>query len=307
MATNPMQKKARNAFLLGVLIMLIISAIAGAFVYFLVFANEDKEKEKEGIQTKQVYILTSTIPSGQKIKNGENVKLTEIETSISSGIASVAELNATYPNLDLIAKIDLPAGTILTTSMISVGEAVTNDIRRVEYNMVTLPTSINIGDYIDIRLTLPTGQDFIVISKKPIMTLQGETLGIDLSEGEILMMNSAIVEAYIMTASNIYATKYVEPGLQTAAVNTYRPSESVVELIRDDINIVAEAKIQLTQFYNSEASAILRQKYVNPAVQAYAEEALDNIEEGIVKQKEDAKKARQDYLTGISTTTTTTN
>lgn len=294
MATNPMQKKARNAFLLGVLIMLIISAIAGAFAYFLLFANNDKDKE--GIQKRQVYTVTSSIKSGDKIQNGVNIKLSEIET----GIASTDAVNGATLGDNATAKINLTVGTILTSSMVNIGEAVTNDVRLVEYNMITLPTSVTVGTYIDVRLTLPSGQDYIVVSKKPIISLQGTTIGLNLSEGEILIMNSAIVEAYIMTASNLYATQYVEPGLQEAAVNTYRPTDAVVALIQADSNIIATAREKLTSFYNSSNAQILRQNFVNPALEQYSATALENIEAGIVKQKADAAKARTDYLTGIT-------
>lgn len=294
MATNPMQKKARNAFLLGVLIMLIISAIAGAFAYFLLFANNDKDKE--GIQKRQVYTVTSSIKSGDKIQNGVNIKLSEIET----GIASTDAVNGATLGDNATAKINLTVGTILTSSMVNIGEAVTNDVRLVEYNMITLPTSVTVGTYIDVRLTLPSGQDYIVVSKKPIISLQGTTIGLNLSEGEILIMNSAIVEAYIMTASNLYATQYVEPGLQEAAVNTYRPTDAVVALIQADSNIIATAREKLTSFYDSSNAQILRQNFVNPALEQYSATALENIEAGIVKQKADAAKARTDYLTGIT-------
>lgn len=300
MTANPMQKKARNAFLLGALIMLIISAILGALGYFLIFENPIKGKE--GIQTRQVYIVSQPIKSGEKIIFGTNIKAIDIETSISSGLADGSSLG-----INSTSKINLEKGTILTTSMINKEEKLTDDVRYVEYNMITLPTEIQIGDYIDIRLILPSGQDFIVISKKQVEKINGDTVTLKLSEGEILIMNSAIVEAYIMTASNLYAVEYVEPGNQKVAINTYRPTNQVLDLINTDPNIVTTAKESLKQFIDTENSQILRTNYIDPLLSVYSTESLDNLEKGIQAQIQKAKEARQNYLTGISTTTSTTN
>lgn len=64
-----------------------------------------------------------------------------------------------------------------------------------------------------------------------------------MSEADIVMLNSAIVESYIMKASNIYIAKYVEPGMQEKAANTYVPTAEVIRLIETDSNIVSTAKM----------------------------------------------------------------
>ncbi len=70
-------------------------------------------------------------------------------------------------NTPTVAKVDLKANTILTTSVIAKSDEISTDsLRYVEYNMITIPVTLNIGDYIDIRLRLPNGQDLIVVSKK---------------------------------------------------------------------------------------------------------------------------------------------
>lgn len=44
----------------------------------------------------------------------------------------------------------------------------TADIRKQEYNTIILPTQIQSGDYIDVRLRLSNGVDYIVVSKKKL-------------------------------------------------------------------------------------------------------------------------------------------
>ena len=55
----------------------------------------------------------------------------------------------------------MTAGTVLSKEMIYEDEAEQgNDVRKQEYNMFVLPTDLQNGDYIDIRLMLPSGTDY---------------------------------------------------------------------------------------------------------------------------------------------------
>lgn len=57
--------------------------------------------------------------------------------------------------------------SVLTRELVtSADNTTTNDVRQEEFNMIVLPTQITTGDYVDIRLTLPSGQSYIVVSKK---------------------------------------------------------------------------------------------------------------------------------------------
>ncbi|GJM69319.1 hypothetical protein HMSSN036_15350 [Paenibacillus macerans] len=72
----------------------------------------------------------------------------------------------------------------------------------------------------DIRIQFPTGQDYILLSKKKIEALAPGTVTVTLGEAEILSLSSAIVDAYLHKAS-IYALTYVEPYLQGKSTPTY--------------------------------------------------------------------------------------
>ena len=64
-------------------------------------------------------------------------------------------------------KIAVPSGTIVTKDMIQDSTDLLSDTQRIqEYNMILLPSHLKNGDYVDIRLSLPNGQDYIVLSKK---------------------------------------------------------------------------------------------------------------------------------------------
>ena len=152
----------------------------------------------------------------------------------------------------IVATIDIPKGTIVTEKMLTnKQEAVTdtNNItstyRLVEYTMIMLPTELEKGDTIDIRMSYPNGQDFIVASKKVVEKTDSISIWMKLREDEILKMNSAIIESYSVEGAKMYAVNYTQPGVQAAANANYPVSDKVYELLVQDPNI-ASAIQQLT-------------------------------------------------------------
>ncbi len=295
MAVNPMQKKARNSFLLGMLVTFIICAIIIAIFYAVIIAPE-KKKESERGKAVTAYALNTDVKSGQEITAGMLTKVETYQNLVPQNYIDMTQVASIESEKKLIAKIDMYKNTLLTAASVATeGQEITNDVRTMEYNMLALPINVEIGDYVDVRITFPNGQDFIVIAKKEIKNIQGETVTFDLTEEEILMLNSAVVESYIMTASNIYVAKYVEPGIQEKAANTYTPTSEVYNLIKSDSNIVETAKAELISKFNADSRSEM-----NSSVNQYSQNSLTNIEAGMQKQIEDAKKAREEYLTGLS-------
>lgn len=304
MPSNPMQRKVRNSFFLGILVMLIITIIIGGLVFVTILKPKiDKEK---GETIAYVYRLKA----GVNISSGEEIIPSMVEsveipvTTNSTDFILAKRQDQTGKIVDIgfmsgyTSKVDLKEGTILTKSMLNEGEnEISNSLRYVEYNMITMPTTLDIGSFIDIRLRLPNGQDLIVVSKKEIANVYGQTIGLNLTEDEILILNSAIVERYIITASELYMTTYVEPGTQTAAKYTYMPTSEVIALMNMDENIVAEARAALASLYAKQGVTEIRGQ-INTIRNQYGE-AESNIEAGIQAQIEAAQKARKDYLSGL--------
>lgn len=201
----------------------------------------------------------------------------------------------------LVAKIAMNQNTVLTLDMLALGSVVTADVRKQEYNAVILPADLSTGDYIDIRVQFPTGQDFIVVSKKnvEIPVIDGmdseNTIWINLSEDEILSMSCAIVEAYRINGTKIYATKYTEPGMQEAATPTYPLSAETVLLIQSDPNVTDVAEQKLKERY-TEAMVNIRNNNINKDLEK-DENSVTNVpnkmNESIVKTQEERKKYLQ--------------
>lgn len=203
-----------------------------------------------------------------------------------------------------MAKIAMTAGTVLSREMIYVDDEQTgDDIRKQEYNVIVLPSQLEDGDYIDVRISLPTGQDYIVVSKKEVEfpKIAGvdseDTIWLELNESEILAMSSAIVDAYTLKGAKIYAIPYTEPGIQTAATVTYVPRKETVELIEQNSNIVQTAREELWKRYN----AVLSQRdNIDSAISNAGSEAQTNLETNLQESITNSKETRKEYLDSLS-------
>lgn len=358
MSTNPMQRKARNSFLLGILITLII---AGAIIAFLVIQLKNyREKEaEEQANSVKVWVLSQDVISGQVIttdmlkqqvtnktlvpnnaigdmsiltnyalsdkegneviteyknnkstlyltKNGSKYELNE-EDSGSYYIEQNGEKQyVELAQVPIIAKVDMNKNSIITIDMISKSnEKTTDDLRKQEYNMLVLPSQLQTDEYIDIRLALPTGQDYIVVSKKQVEIPQvsgidvEDTIWIKLSEEEIITMNNAMVDSYRTPGSKLYVTTYTEAGIQNAATPTYVPTREVMKLIESNPNIIDIAKNTLIKRFNENYENV-RNEVINSLINSTdAEQREENVKTKVEESATNSKENRKQYLDSL--------
>ncbi len=295
MAISPMQRKSRNSFLLGMLLMLVIAAVVVGILFMQIMVMK-KEEAKVNSSSKTVYMLTRDIKSGEAI-TASDVKSTKVVTDMTT------DHIATSSNMSdaTIAKVDLPKGAILSTSMITTtDEKLTDDMRVQEYNMLILPTDLAKQDYVDIRIMFPNGQDYIVVTKKRVLQSSANTIFIKMSEDEILSMSNAIVEAYRVEGSMLYATKYEDPGMQNAATPTYPVSRETLAVIEKDPNIVNEARNALWARYNQNGGAERRNE-INSVITSHSDGADDRLKTKMDEQIEKQTEERARYIETLGT------
>ena len=216
-------------------------------------------------------------------------------------------------NVPVIAKVSMNANTVMTANLVvQSDEAVTDDTREQQYNMIVLPADLMTDDYVDIRLMTPAGQDFIVVSKARVTVPVNEdgsyiydTIKMNLREDEILSMSSAIVEAYGLEGAKLYATKYVEAGMQQAASPTYTPNAAVTSQIDangdgviDNPNIVEKAKAELKSRYSDTAKKN-RNDYLQSTINR-ADDYTDNVKKEATDDISSQNSARQKYLESLT-------
>lgn len=284
MGANPMQKMKRNSILTGLIIGLIIGLILCAILYLFLTSSSTGSSLVSG-DTVTVCVLNKTVKSGTTITAADIITKNVSKDN--------APLDATTQVINGVAKIDLTSGTILTSGMLNTTtETLTNDLREQEYNMITLPSQLSVGDFIDIRLQLPNGGDYIVVSKKQVLNCNASTIWLNMYEEEIELMSNAIIEYYIMAGSKLYATTYIEPGLQTAAVGTYVPNQTVSALIGSNPNI----KNYINSERYADALKNIRNNNINSAINQYSEDAVENIEKNMQEEIETLKQTREAYF-----------
>lgn len=313
MPANPMQRKVRNSFLIGMLVMLIVAILIGAIIYVTMVSPLLKEKEAEAnVQYKLVYLINNVngIESGKTIQSTDVIvaSLPSDKTPEDAIIATQAELDGTLPidvessvisNNDSegltytnAARCDIAKGTILSLSVLK-RENLDPTSRIIEYNMLTLPTMLEVEDYVDVRIAFPNGQDLLVVAHKSVEEINGaNTISLFLSEAEILMMNSAIIENYVVKGSNMYVTKYRTNQAVDEIKNqiTYVPTQEVKDLVAANSNISKDAQRAIA---NGDSSI---RNQINSQIQQYEEERNMNIENGINIQINNARTTRQEAL-----------
>lgn len=289
MVANPMQKMKRNSTLLGVIIGLVVGLVicAAVYVFFIQPAMETGTTNKSA--TKKVAVLIKSIKSGATITAADyEVRVVNGNNAPTDAVAGINGVG--------IAKIDLTAGTILASSMVTTSDSkLTNDLREQEYNMISLPTQLAVGDYIDIRLQLPDGGDYIVVSKKYVQKANTTTVWLNMSEEETLVMSNAIIEYYIMAGSKLYATTYTDPGTQAAATPTYCPSAEVADLISGNANITAIVDSRYTEKLKS-----MRNNRINSQISKYNDTKLENIETKIQQEIKNLQQSREAYFGALN-------
>lgn len=262
----------------------------------------DQATGKE-VETKYIYVKADMI-------NGDPQKgVYELQKEASGEYYYVKDQTKVRVELSpttLIAKTDMKKNTILTPELVTTdADKITTDTREQEYNMITLSSDLKEGDFIDVRLRLPTGVDYVVLSKKKVRipqsgsTISTDTIVLNLNSTEILLMSAAIIDCYKIQGGKLYTTKYIEGGTQLASFQTYIPSIETINLINTDKNQVAAIRAAQINLYNNQEYRRYRE-----AIENVLSQTNDNIQSTGVQSGTTAEinKQQADRRTAIQST-----
>lgn len=269
-------------------ILLTVFIMGGiGFGGYIVFNNKMSICEIELNNLKRelvisVYMSNGDVRAGTLI-NENDFYVSDIYSSIDQN---------QYITKDDIGKtliIDVEANVPIVKAMV-MEEIIQKDLREEELNMLLLPSNLMRNQYVDVRIGFPNGEDYIVLSKKKIqeIKLQNNTVWLWVDEKEILMLSSAIVDAYLHKGSKLYTVTYVAPTTQEKAILNYPVNNNVLKVIRDNPNILEEAKTSLSE----EARNLLNERLKNisdteiNSVESGVKEEVSNRETKIAKDQE---------------------
>lgn len=183
-----------------------------------------------------VYVASSDIKRGEKIDLETNVMTQEIYTGLDSSSYMRDEM------LGSIATVNINAYEPIMANMVS-PLTITEDTREYEIAVANIMVDQKNFDTVDLRIMYPNGEDYLLLSKKVVLNLKYDSCIFDtyMNEDEALRMASAIVDAFTITGTKIYTTRYVEPNLQDEALPNYPVKAATLDLINSDPNITEKA------------------------------------------------------------------
>lgn len=234
------------------IIFIILGALGvAAATYFI--ADHFHKKQTEQL-TSQIATLNSTLES-----IGEIVDCYTVKSATYAGQEITKEMiikqsipeslkNDTFANeediVGLFSKVVITPGTPITKDMV-MKERLLDSTREVDITGNRWPIGLKVGDYVDLRLTYPRGEDFIVLSHKRVYNLVDQTIKVYMTEEEQALYQAALVDFYLAKnyGADLYLTKYVEPGVQKEASVFYSVPSRISAVLQKDPNIVNTAQV----------------------------------------------------------------
>lgn len=182
------------------------------------------------------YTVTTETRPGQEITADMLVEQSIPETLTNDSFAGIGDIVGLY------SKTIISPGTPITKDMV-MQDLIEPDTRELDIVAARWPTNLQVGDYVDVRLTYPRGEDFIVVSHKRVMAITQDSVKLSFNEDEIMLWQAAMVDWYTLekNGADFWLSKYVEPGLQPAASPFYAVPVRVGTVCLLDPNIREEA------------------------------------------------------------------
>ena len=183
------------------------------------------------------YTVSATTKPGQELTEEDIVEQSIPASFIGEKfVLSMSDIVGKY------SKIAIDPGTCITQDLL-MSEELDDTLRHVDIISDRRPVGLEVGNYIDVRLTLNGAQDFIVLSHVRVDSIGENSIQVRLTEEEILTYFGALVDFWVNAdyGGNIWFTEYVEPGIQAPATAYYAIPADVQAIIAADPNVVDKA------------------------------------------------------------------
>ena len=124
---------------------------------------------------------------------------------------------------------DIEEGTCLMDYMLCSSE---NNIRMFLLEGVEIPEHVQIGDRVDIRIRYGNAEEYIVLADKIVVNFQADSdMVLCLTEEELLMISSAIIDTELFRNAKLYVVEYPEyVNMQKSRIN-YIANQDVLLLL----------------------------------------------------------------------------
>lgn len=157
-------------------------------------------------------------------------------------------------------KVNIVPGTPITSDLL-MAELYDDTLRDVDISVNSWVVGMRVGDYVDLNITFPYGEDYIVLPRKRVQYIGDKTIKMYLTEEEWHTYQSALVDYYLHASegARLYLKKYVEPGVQPTATAYYAASDAVRTIMKADPNVVNRAAVAAQDSMRPAIDGVLNQ------------------------------------------------
>lgn len=138
---------------------------------------------------------------------------------------------------DKLLKIDVSTGSPVTADMLA--KEVYGPTDRLQLVIVdALTPSLEVGDYIDLRMITPYGVNYVVMAKKRISNIYDSGVEVVMSEAELMVYSGLLIDQYMNPGTMVYTSKYLEPTLQKSTYTMYVPPTDILDYMKVNANML---------------------------------------------------------------------
>lgn len=243
-----------------ILVIILFIALIGAggfFIYKYYGEAKDYKQQLESVQSQlstaqaqineigsmgTVYQTTVDVKSGEEIVESYLTPVSVPESTISDSQRIAPE--------DVIGKkfrLNLKAGATMSTDLLMNDEESKSGViykypREISFD--ALPVTLEVGDYVDIRFFIATGEEYVVLDHAIVRAINDNVVTFYITEEENILLNSMFTDlgAYngVCTA---YLYKYLEPG-NSETVPFYYVSSDLAQYIRFNPNVTDVTRLE---------------------------------------------------------------
>ena len=268
---NQIRKKTMTGLIIGIILAVLGIAVTIFISYKTLKSFEDGTNKKFiSNYMRDVKVLNKDVIQGEIIT-------ADMVTSTKIHITTVPTNVLTSDPAGMVAKYNISANVPLTQNMVTT-EIQSADIREQELNTVVMPSDLAEQDYVDIRIMYTNGTDYIVLAQKQVKKIVGQTMWLNLSEDERLLLNSAVVDSFLNQGTKLYATKYTDPAAQIKSVidSDIQNSLEATTTSSDEDTTDADQSANGTNIASANSIVTTVKGYIQEQIKAQ----LDNIKSG---------------------------
>lgn len=232
-------------------LLLVVSWIVAGLTCYFIYSSKDKQitELKEEVATLQktmtdmgdlvpAYVLQDSVEMGEKVEDKDFTEVQVPSTLATGMIQDITEFEGKN------YRMDLKGGTALTQDDLYT-DKITDDMRLLDVVLNTIPVGLKPNTYVDIRMTMPDGKDYIAISHKQVKDINSGVLKVAVNEHDIHTYNSMLIDSLMYVGSQMYAVEYVEGGIQKASDTYYPLSKKIATLANKDPNLLTAIKADI--------------------------------------------------------------